>query len=130
MCIRDSVVTENQRTLDMRQALKHDDRKAISELMARSHASMRDDFEITTPQIDALVEIVTSVIGSEGGVRMTGGGFGGCIVALVQKQRVSDVIGAVDRDYPEISGHTATTFVCNAADGAFSNQAGISELAL
>ncbi len=49
----------------------------MGELMAESHASMRDDFEITVPQIDTLVEIVKAVIGDKGGVRMTGGGFGG-----------------------------------------------------
>lgn len=53
--------------------------------MAESHASMRDDFEITVPQIDTLVEIVKATIGDKGGVRMTGGGFGGCIVALIRK---------------------------------------------
>lgn len=56
--------------------------------MAESHASMRDDFEITVPQIDTLVEIVKATIGDKGGVRMTGGGFGGCVVALVPEECV------------------------------------------
>jgi hypothetical protein len=55
----------------------------LSRLMAESHASMRDDFEITVPLIDQLVGIVDGVTGLEGGVRMTGGGFGGCVVAVV-----------------------------------------------
>ena len=50
--------------------------------MGQSHESMRDDFEITVPQIDYLVELAQLVIGKTGGARMTGGGFGGCIVAL------------------------------------------------
>jgi galactokinase len=58
----------------------------MGELMAESHASMRDDFEITVPQIDTLVEIVKATIGDKGGVRMTGGGFGGCVVALVPEE--------------------------------------------
>jgi galactokinase len=54
---------------------------------------MRDDFEITVPAIDELVDIVKSAIGSDGGVRMTGGGFGGCVVAVV----AADRLPAVDR---------------------------------
>ena len=113
------VISENQRTLDMHTALVHNDIQTISTLMAESHASMRDDFEITTPQIDALVEIVHAVIGHQGGVRMTGGGFGGCVVALVPKVLVDEVLQAVDSQYPAIAGHAATAFVCEAASGAF-----------
>ena len=54
----------------------------MGQLMAESHHSMRYDFEITVPEIDALVEIIKSAIGDRGGVRMTGGGFGGCVVSL------------------------------------------------
>ena len=61
-------------------ALEKGDLLRMGQLMAESHVSMRDDFEITVPQIDTLVEIVKATIGDKGGVRMTGGGFGGCIV--------------------------------------------------
>jgi galactokinase len=71
------VITENQRTLDAAGALARGDLVRMGELMAASHVSMRDDFEITAPAIDVLVEIIGGVIGREGGVRMTGGGFGG-----------------------------------------------------
>lgn len=64
---------------------KKGDLLRMGQLMAESHTSMRDDFEITVPQIDTLVEIVKATIGDKGGVRMTGGGFGGCIVALIRK---------------------------------------------
>lgn len=67
--------------------------------MAESHASMRDDFEITVPQIDTLVEIVKATIGDKGGVRMTGGGFGGCVVALVPEDLVDTVQQAVAKTY-------------------------------
>lgn len=98
------VITENARTLNMRGALRHRDTAQISALMAESHASMRDDFEITVPAIDALVRLVDGVIGEQGGVRMTGGGFGGCVVALVPLHLVDDVRAVIAREYPEHSG--------------------------
>ena len=85
------VITENERTLQAADALSAGDLKRMGELMEQSHASMRDDFEITVKEIDALVDIVKDVIGDQGGVRMTGGGFGGCIVALVPPSLVNDV---------------------------------------
>ena len=72
----------------------------LGELMADSHAAMRDDFEITVPAIDGLVEIIKARIGTEGGVRMTGGGFGGCVVALLRPERVNEVIAVVEAQYP------------------------------
>lgn len=81
------VLTENARTVEAASALEKGDLKRMGELMAESHASMRDDFEITVPQIDTLVEIVKAAIGDKGGVRMTGGGFGGCVVALTGRYR-------------------------------------------
>ena len=74
------VVTEDVRTLEAAEVMPRGDLKRMGELMAASHTSMRDDFEITVPEIDAIVDIVKDVIGAEGGVRMTGGGFGGCVV--------------------------------------------------
>lgn len=82
------VLTENARTVEAASALANGDLQRMGQLMAESHASMRDDFEITVPQIDTLVEIVKAVIGDRGGVRMTGGGFGGCIVALIPEALV------------------------------------------
>lgn len=75
------VITENERTLEAAKALKERDFSRLSELMEQSHASMRDDFEITVKEVDTLVDMVAKVVGRQGGVRMTGGGFGGCIVA-------------------------------------------------
>lgn len=79
------VLSENARTVEAASALEKGDLQRMGQLMADSHASMRDDFEITVPQIDTLVDIVKATIGDQGGVRMTGGGFGGCIVALILK---------------------------------------------
>ena len=112
------VITENDRTLAAADALASGDLKRMGELMAESHASMRDDFEITVPQIDKLVEIVKEVIGDKGGVRMTGGGFGGCIVALVPQDMVEKVRHAVEEQYQAHSGLTETFYVCTASQGA------------
>ncbi|UPT56763.1 galactokinase [Dickeya zeae] len=112
------IITENSRTLAAADALTRGDLRQMGELMAASHASMRDDFEITVPPIDTLVEIVKAVIGDEGGVRMTGGGFGGCIVALIPQQQVTAVQNAVMREYPAKTGLQPTCYVCQASSGA------------
>ncbi|ATM96655.1 galactokinase [Yersinia frederiksenii] len=113
------VITENERTLAAADALARGDLKLMGQLMHESHISMRDDFEITVPPIDHLVDIVKSVIGEQGGVRMTGGGFGGCIVALMPTSLVEQVRAAVAREYPKYSdGRTETFYVCQASQGA------------
>jgi len=112
------VVTENARVAAAAQALAAGDLEHMGELMAASHASMRDDFEITVPPIDQLVGIVKDAIGSAGGVRMTGGGFGGCVVALVPQALVETVRAAVGDKYRAPNGEAATIYVCRAAGGA------------
>ncbi len=112
------VITENDRTLAAADALASGDLKRMGELMAESHVSMRDDFEITVPQIDKLVDIVKEVIGDKGGVRMTGGGFGGCIVALVPEDMVEKVRHSVEQQYQAHSGLKETFYVCTASQGA------------
>jgi len=111
------VVTENKRVLNTVEALKTKDFQAISNLMSASHQSMRDDFEITLPAIDQLVELVTGIVGISGGVRMTGGGFGGCIVALLPHGKVETVKSAVAANYTAPDGTQAVTFQCKAASG-------------
>ncbi len=112
------VITENDRTEAAAIALSHGDLKTMGVLMADSHASMRDDFEITVPPIDTLVEIVKSVIGEQGGVRMTGGGFGGCIVALMPSDLVEKVRKTVAHEYHAKTGIKETFYVCHASEGA------------
>lgn len=112
------VVTENARVAAAAQALAAGDLARMGELMATSHASMRDDFEITVPPIDQLVGIVKSVIGTAGGVRMTGGGFGGCVVALVPHELIDAARAAVEQSYTAPNGGKATIYVCRAAAGA------------
>ena len=112
------IITENARTLAAAEALASGDLKLMSQLMAESHISMRDDFEITVPAIDALVEIIGAVIDERGGVRMTGGGFGGCVVALAPQELVPAVEAAIAAEYPAASGLQATVYVCRASAGA------------
>ncbi|WP_318478183.1 galactokinase [Photobacterium leiognathi] len=112
------VITENDRTVEAATALRNHDMKRMAELMAQSHASMRDDFEITVFEVDTLVEIVKDVIGKQGGVRMTGGGFGGCIVALVPPTLVNEVKAAVEAKYQAATGLKESIYVCQAKDGA------------
>lgn len=111
------VVTENQRVLDAVEALKHNDLIKLGELMGQSHESMRDDFEITVPQIDYLVELAQLVIGKTGGARMTGGGFGGCIVALAPHDKVESVRKIIADNYEKQTGLKEDFYVCTASQG-------------
>lgn len=112
------VLTENARTQEAADALSKGDLARMGELMAQSHASMRDDFEITVPPIDMLVDIVKAAIGDKGGVRMTGGGFGGCVVALMPLELVDKVKAAVAQQYQAKSGIKETFYICKASAGA------------
>ena len=111
------VISDSQRATDLAQALPLGNMQRISQLMADSHASMRDDFEITCPQVDTLVKIVKNVIGNDGGVRMTGGGFGGCVVSLVPSDLVTPVQMAVSALYPAETNLRPSVYVCQAARG-------------
>ncbi|MEQ8516801.1 MAG: galactokinase, partial [Chromatocurvus sp.] len=113
------VISENQRTLDFAEALSRNDGTTLSQLMAASHRSMRDDFEITVPAIDKLVDLMSDVIGTAGGVRMTGGGFGGCVVALLPQDLIAQTQAKIAAEYPAFAGHQAEIFVCQASGGAF-----------
>lgn len=112
------VLTENARTVEAASALEKGDLQRMGQLMAESHASMRDDFEITVPQIDTLVDIVKATIGEQGGVRMTGGGFGGCVVALIPQALVPAVQQAVAEQYEAKTCIKETFYVCKPSQGA------------
>jgi galactokinase len=79
---------------------------------------MRVDFEITVPAMDQLVEILQTAIGNRGGARMTGGGFGGCAVALMPLDKVESVRQAVENNYRSPGGEVGTVYVCHASAGA------------
>ncbi|MEN9475414.1 MAG: hypothetical protein RIS48_2136, partial [Pseudomonadota bacterium] len=95
------------------------DRAGLDALSWRaSHASMRDDFEITVPAIDRLVALLQAVVGQQGGARMTGGGFGGCVVALMPEALVGPAQAALAQHYRAPSGETATVYLCRPGAGA------------
>ncbi len=112
------VVSENARTLGAAAALRECDYALLGQLMAQSHASMREDFEITLPAIDRLVGILADAIGDYGGARMTGGGFGGAVVALFDRQKQEDAINAVMRHYRDPKGAPPIIMIEQAAAGA------------
>ena len=112
------VITENARTLAAADALRAEDIGLLGRLMAESHASMRDDFQITVPSIDRLVEILADAIGDAGGARMTGGGFGGAVVALVASDRSASAIDAVCQHYRTPEGKQADIMLERPVAGA------------
>ena len=111
------VVSENRRTLEAAAALRANDLATIGRLMRESHASMRDDFAITTPAIDALVEIAREPLEGEGGARMTGGGFGGCIVVIAAATREAAVREAIAAHYRAPNGGAAEIFTIKPSRG-------------
>ena len=111
------VVSENARALAAARALGAGQMDKLGPLMAQSHNSMRDDFEITVAGIDRLVEIMQSVPGIYG-ARMTGGGFGGCCVALTPLNVAPAVKAAVEARYQAETGYRATVYTCRASEGA------------
>jgi galactokinase len=93
------IVTENQRVLDTVRVLRAQGARAIGELLVASHASMRDDFEISVPELDTAVE--AALAAGAIGARMTGGGFGGAAIALIEQSAVDAVSTAVDTAFAE-----------------------------
>jgi galactokinase len=110
------VITENARTLAAAEALRSGDLAALGELMRASHASMRDDFAITVPAIDALAKELSTLIGPQGGARMTGGGFGGAVVAVMPRERAPAVAAALRYRTP--SGEAPLVLIEHASAGA------------
>ncbi|TWT41420.1 galactokinase [Botrimarina hoheduenensis] len=114
------VVGEIARTTQAAQALAEGDYASVGQLMYESHAAMRDDFEITVPEIDTLVELARE-IGLEGGVygsRMTGGGFGGCTVSLVRTADAEGIAKSIAEGYTAQTGQRSTQFITRPAQGA------------
>jgi galactokinase len=110
------VVTEDQRVLDTVRALREEGPTAIGELMDASHRSMRDDFEISVPELDLAVE--TALANGAIGARMTGGGFGGAAIALIASDAVSRLQVAIDGAFAEHGFGQPVTFTVSAAEGA------------
>ena len=111
------VITENERTLDAAQALAAGDVARVGHLMNESHESLRDDFEVSSIELDGIVQIARQQPGCYG-ARMTGAGFGGCAVALLEQARARSFADEVAREYRAAYGLQANVYVCIAADGA------------
>jgi galactokinase len=110
-------VSENARTLAAATALANDDRDSLRDLFAASHASLRDDFEVTTPALDTLVAVTTGTPGVVAS-RMTGAGFGGCTVSLVETRAAAAALDHVIGAYGSATGRTARGWVSPASAGA------------
>jgi galactokinase len=111
------VVTENARVLQAAEALDRGDLREFGRLMGESHRSMRDDFEISCAELDLLVELAGKQKGVYG-ARMTGGGFGGCTINLVEAGVVEAFRAAVSQRYQEATGRHPKIYVSEAAGGA------------
>ncbi len=110
------VVTENQRVLDTVRTLREDGPAAIGDLLVASHASMRDDFEISVPELDTAVE--ASLAAGAIGARMTGGGFGGAAIALVAREGVERLTDAVTAAFAASGFSAPTIFTVTPSAGA------------
>lgn len=111
------VITENSRVLSAADALERGDLGSFGELMADSHRSLRDDYEVSCEELDLMVEIAQNVAGVYG-ARMTGGGFGGCTVNLVAESRVEEFKELVSQEYERNTSFKPEIYICMAANGA------------
>ncbi len=111
------VVHESQRVLDAVNALQRGDIQSFGDLMIQSHASLRDQYEVSSKELDAVVEITQGEPGVYG-ARMTGAGFGGCAIALVQDECAQALAHKVQEEYPRRTGRTPKVYACTASDGA------------
>jgi len=111
------VVNENLRVMRAADAFEKSDLELVGRLMADSHASLRDDFEVSCRELDVMVDLARDIEGVYG-ARMTGGGFGGCTVNLVREDKVADFQRQVGAEYEQRTGNVAEIYVSAAADGA------------
>jgi galactokinase len=111
------VVQEDDRVLETVHQLRSGDLKTVGRLMAESHASLRDLYEVSCVELDAMVEAAQGLPGFIGG-RMTGGGFGGSTVNLVEEASASKFAEKIAERYREKTGIVPNVYVCSAADGA------------
>jgi galactokinase len=111
------VISENERTLAAVESLCRGDVAAFGKLMNASHISLRDDYEVSSEGLNLMVELAWGQRGCLG-ARMTGAGFGGCAVALVDRRQVQAFTRKVGEAYRRETGITAQVYVCSAMDGA------------
>ncbi len=114
------VVTENARTLEAARLLEIGDADAVGDLMYESHRSLRDDYEVSCPELDVLVDAAHDIGKSAGalGARMTGGGFGGCTVTLVRSDKLDVFTRELGHRFERKTGRSLDAFVSRPASGA------------
>ncbi|MBN2470294.1 MAG: galactokinase [Anaerolineae bacterium] len=111
------VVTEDARTLEAVEAFRAGDLERVGQLFNASHASLRDDYEVSCAELDIMVELAQAQPGCYG-ARMSGGGFGGCAVALVEREQVADFVAAVGPAYAARTGLTPDLYAVSPAEGS------------
>ena len=111
------VVSENERTVETAHALEKGDWKLVGKLMNESHASMKNDYEVSCEEIDVLADLAQNFDGVYGS-RLTGGGFGGCTVTLVRKESSQRLMDYLNREYENKTGEKCVCFETSPGDGA------------
>ncbi len=111
------VATENARTLEAAEAMRRGDKHRLGQLMDASHQSLRDDYEVSSEALNRMVELARAHPACYG-ARMTGAGFGGCAVALVDAAGAEDFVRTVGPAYQQATGHQPALYVCRATQGA------------
>ena len=111
------VISENARVLSAADALERRDLRRVGELMHESHASLREDFEVSSPELDLMVEIASALRGVYGS-RMTGGGFGGSTVTLIDADATHEAVVKIRDTYAKRTGSVPDVIVCTPSDGA------------
>jgi galactokinase len=114
------VVSENHRVLAAVEKLEQGHLRSLGKLMNESHASLRDDYQVSTPEVDLLVNLTQNHPGTLG-ARMTGAGFGGCTVAIMETTTVDEFVKNVLPLYEKQTGRKPEVYVCTAVDGASVN---------
>jgi len=111
------VISENARVQQAADALRGGDAVRFGTLLSASHASLRDDYEVSSPELDAVVEIASQTPGVLG-ARLTGAGFGGCALALAHSDALDPLRAALAREYPARTGRSATLYACAVGNGS------------
>jgi len=110
-------VNENARAIRASKALKDSNLNLFGRLMNASHVSLRDDYQVTVPELDTLANLAWNFPGVIGS-RMTGGGFGGCTVSIVENNSVEKFINSIGSDYEKICSRKADFYIIETSDGA------------